>query len=192
MKYCWILDNGHGVDTAGKRSSVLPDGRQLLEYEFNRAVVNSLAALLNNAGFSYHILVPELVDVSLAERVNRANALSGQPRRLISIHGNSAVNELVWHSATGIETFHYPGSQTGAELAEVFQRHLIAGTKWRNRGVKTDKFYILRHSNMPAILTENGFYSNLNECTCMLDNEWRDVIALAHFNAIAEIENATV
>ena len=31
-----LLDNGHGCDTPGKRSPVWPDGRQLLEWEFNR------------------------------------------------------------------------------------------------------------------------------------------------------------
>ena len=34
-----LLDNGHGCDTPGKRSPVWPDGRQLLEWEFNRDIV---------------------------------------------------------------------------------------------------------------------------------------------------------
>ena len=46
--YLWIFDNGHGglVDgvyqTPGKRSPVWPDGKQLFEGEFNRAIVNRL------------------------------------------------------------------------------------------------------------------------------------------------------
>lgn len=32
-----LIDNGHGRATAGKRSPVWPDGKQLFEYEFNRA-----------------------------------------------------------------------------------------------------------------------------------------------------------
>ena len=33
-----LIDNGHGVDTKGKRSPVWPDGRQLFEWEFNRDI----------------------------------------------------------------------------------------------------------------------------------------------------------
>jgi N-acetylmuramoyl-L-alanine amidase len=190
MKYLWILDNGHGVNTAGKRSPKLPDGRQLLEYEYNRSIVNYLATLLHAAGINYHILVPELDDIPLAERVTRANNLPGNAKRLISIHGNSAVDELIWHPASGIETFCFPGSEKGAALAEIIQKHLIATTHCKNRGVKTDKFYILKHTNMTSVLTENGFYSNQAECTKMFDATWREKIALAHFNAIAEIEQS--
>lgn len=190
MKYVWILDNGHGVNTAGKRSPKLPNESQLLEYEYNRSIVNSLATLLHSAGINYHILVPELNDIPLAERVARANTLPGNAKRLVSIHGNSAVDELIWHPASGIETFHFPGSEKGAALAEVFQRHIIATTHWKNRGVKTDKFYILKHTSMTSILTENGFYSNQAECIKMMDSAWREKIALAHYNAIVEIEQS--
>jgi len=31
-KITWLLDNGHGDDTPGKRSPMLIDGRQFLEY----------------------------------------------------------------------------------------------------------------------------------------------------------------
>ena len=33
-----LIDNGHGRATAGKRSPVWPDGKQLFEYEFNRDI----------------------------------------------------------------------------------------------------------------------------------------------------------
>ena len=50
-KYLWIFDNGHGgvVDgvyqTPGKRSPVWPDGQQLFEGEFNRAIVDRLVKM---------------------------------------------------------------------------------------------------------------------------------------------------
>mgnify|MGYP000817767973 FL=1 len=37
-----LIDNGHGRATAGKRSPVWPDGKQLFEYEFNRDIALSL------------------------------------------------------------------------------------------------------------------------------------------------------
>jgi N-acetylmuramoyl-L-alanine amidase len=50
-KYLWLFDNGHAsiVDgnpqTEGKRSPKWPDGTQLFEGEFNRAIVQRLMTL---------------------------------------------------------------------------------------------------------------------------------------------------
>ncbi len=44
-----ILDNGHGIDTPGKRSPVWGDKLQLLEYEFNRDIVGKISNLLKVA-----------------------------------------------------------------------------------------------------------------------------------------------
>ena len=46
-RYLWLLDNGHGETTPGKRSPIFDDGRQLFEYEFNRAVVTRMGGLWN-------------------------------------------------------------------------------------------------------------------------------------------------
>ena len=51
-RYLWLLDNGHGETTPGKRSPIFDDGRQLFEYEFNRAVVARMKKRLTR------ILVP--------------------------------------------------------------------------------------------------------------------------------------
>ena len=87
-----ILDNGHGRDTAGKRSPVWKDGSQLFEYEFNRDMVQRIAKLLQEEKIPYHILAPEETDVSLQERCRRANNLAKQWNGnaiLISIHANA-------------------------------------------------------------------------------------------------------
>jgi len=42
---------------------------------------------------------------------------------------------------------------------------------------------------MPAILTENGFYTNKKQMREMNSQEGRQKIAEAHINAILEIEN---
>ncbi|MFZ5939824.1 MAG: N-acetylmuramoyl-L-alanine amidase [Bacteroidota bacterium] len=188
-KFHWILDNGHGNDTPGKRSPVLPDGRQFFEYEFNRAVVSRLKGKLDTAGLQSTILVPEQHDISLPERVRRANSLqSTLPLFFISVHSN-AFGNAGFSAPRGIETFYYTGSVKGRALAEVFQKHLLAHTGWKDRKVKEAEFYVIKNSAMPAVLTENGFYTNLEECELLLDDSWREKIASAHFDAILELEN---
>jgi N-acetylmuramoyl-L-alanine amidase len=185
-----IIDNGHGIDTKGKRS---PD-ESLLEYEFNRWISHYLTFLLNEAKIKYYLLVPEMEDISLKERTKRVNEYcKNKSCILISIHGNGWYEKdkngkeiKKFNSASGIETFYY---NAGKPFADVFHSELIKDIGWKNRGVKKADFYILKYSECPAILTENGFYTNKLECELMKCNEIREVIAIAHFNAIKKIIN---
>jgi len=187
-RYTWILDNGHGTDTPGKRSPVLPDGNQLFEYEFNRHIVSKIVSKLQSKGINYHVLVPESYDVSLTSRAKKANALkTGKPKMLISVHGNAAGNGD-WYPARGLETFHYPSSQKGEDIAKVFQGNITNTLQLKDRGVKSANFALLRRSLMPAILTENGFFTHLEECKKMISTDFQDKIADAHVKAIEEIE----
>ncbi len=69
-----LIDNGHGVNTPGKRS---PDGR-FLEYRYNREIARAVVEHLQLRGYDTELVVPEKEDISLKERVNRANKLSCQ------------------------------------------------------------------------------------------------------------------
>lgn len=60
-----VLDNGHGRETPGKRSPKFEDGTQFFEWEFNRDIVNRIAAQLKDLNIPYEILVPETTDISL-------------------------------------------------------------------------------------------------------------------------------
>jgi len=162
QRYLWCLDNGHGSKTAGKRSPKLEDGRQLLEYRFNRDIVRRIEILLKRIGVAYFIVVPEVdTDNFLQGRVNRANQkTSSLPKLFVSIHANAAPAPFGKWSApsiSGIETWFYHNSRRGK-------------------------------TGMTAVLTENGFYNNKAECIRLLSDEVRDQIAQAHVDAIMEVE----
>lgn len=196
--FLWILDNGHGKKTRGKRSPKLPNGKRFFEWEYNRIIVNLTAKALDKLGFSYHILVPETDcgDI-LKERTRRANDLkSDLPKIFLSIHFNAATskNGTGWTRANGIETWFKFGSSTSEFFAKIFQKHLLTQTGFRNRGIKSKaikQFYVLRKTDMPAILTENGFMNNKVEVKKLMKLEMIEAIVKAHVKAIAEIENST-
>ncbi len=197
-RFLWCLDNGHGRLQPGKRSPVWEDGSQLLEWEFNRNIVKFIIQGLKEQGIPYFEVVPETeVDAFLAERVRRANEKipNGEMSKIyVSIHGNAAKEEKV----TGFETWFHKNSTSGKRIASVFHRHLINTLEKENysskdRGIRCISpahkgFYVLHHTAMPAILTENGFYSNREECRWMLNPESQRAIAAAHVSAILEIE----
>lgn len=200
-RYLWCIDNGHGALTAGKRSPILEDGRQLLEYEFNRAVTARIFTQLDRIGVAYFNVVPEVqVGNFLTERVDRANRLSSAlPKIFVSVHANAgpaaSEQDFTDDRVRGIETWYYHGSQTGRALAAIFQRHLIAHTGLVNRHLRskvTGQFYVLRATRMPAILTENGFFNNRFELPLLLSDAFRQRVADAHVQAILEVEREGV
>lgn len=195
-RFLWCLDNGHGQFTRGKRSPVFDDGRQFLEYEFNRDIVARITTQLDEIGIAYFNVVPEVkIDNFLAGRVKRANDhASTLPKLYLSIHANAAPAKSSRHWATsltakGIETWFYKGSNKGKKLASIFQKHIVQATGWRNRNIKaTKKLYVLRKTNMTSVLTENGFYNHPDETKLLMKDSIRQKIADAHVKAILEIE----
>jgi len=193
-RYLWCLDNGHGKLTAGKRSPKLSSGERLYEYEFNRDIVKKIIAQLATQGIAYFEVVPEIeVDNFLHGRVLRANNHPSQLKKIfVSVHSNAGpAPPGKWTTVNGIETWFFHGSRTGKKIAAIFQKHLIEQTNWLNRGIKsqpTKQFYVLRNTNMPAILTENGFFNNETQVYDLMKQTIRQKIADAHVAAILEIE----
>lgn len=160
-----LIDNGHGIDTLGKRS---PDGL-FLEYAYNREIASRVTSELIDCGYDAQLLVPELEDIPLLERVRRENAISdalgAQNVILVSIHCNAAKSDGKWHNATGWSAFTSPGvtraDMLAYDLYEAAKKNL-PGKKIRlfNGPKEPDfeaNFFILRHTKCPAVLTENFF-----------------------------------
>ncbi len=198
QRYLWCLDNGHGKQTAGKRSPQLDDsGKRFMEYEFNRDIVKRITTQLDEADIKYFITVPEVdIDDFLQGRVERANnKKSAIPKLFVSVHSNAApaasMNTFGPDSVSGIETWFFTGSKRGQKLAGIFQKYLIEETGFKNRHVKSKvegQFYVLRKTNMTSVLTENGFYNNRKEVAELMKDEIRQQIADAHVKAILEVE----
>lgn len=189
-----FIDNGHGSDTAGKRS---PDGR-FLEYKFNREIASRVVSDLKDRGYDAELLVPEITDISLTERCRRVNtyckAHGNHSCILVSIHANAYGNGKDWTPPNGWSVYTSKG-QTRAdiladELATAAKKHLPS---MQMRGDSSDgdidyeeNFYILRHTLCPAVLTENGFYTNINELSFLESRLGKQAIADLHVEGIVE------
>jgi N-acetylmuramoyl-L-alanine amidase len=184
-----ILDAGHGENTPGKRSPVWADGSQLFEYEFNRDIVRRVSVELGRHGINSHILVPEYTDVSLAERVRRANEVyrkNGAGTFLVSVHANAG-------GGTGWECFTTPGVTKSDAIATAFceQAEKAFGKDWKIRKDTSDgdpdkesAFYILQHTACPAVLTENFFMDTERDCRFIMSEAGRKQVADVHVDAI--------
>ena len=189
-----LIDNGHGRETAGKRS---PDGR-LLEWSYNREIARRVVAALSSLDLDAELLVPEDEDISLAERCKRVNRVCSELGRrnvcLISIHVNAAGRGDKWYNADGWCCYTTPGQTAGDVLANYLcQAALQNLSGHRMRFDYTDgdadqeaAFYILRHTACASCLTENGFMDCHRSCDFLLSDEGKQAIVDLHVQGIKE------
>ena len=192
-----LIDNGHGLMTAGKRS---PDGL-FREAFYNREIARKVVADLLDRNLDAELLVPEDDDIPLAERVRRINAhclaLGKKNVILVSIHVNAAGNGTKWLNATGWSVFTCSGQTESDRLAECLCEAAIKN--FPGRRIRTDfsdgdsdweeQFYILRKSWCPAVLTENFFFDNKTDLAYLQSVEGkRDIVAVHVEGLIKYIE----
>ena len=183
------VDAGHGMDTAGKRTPTFPDGTIMKENEFNRATAKFLVEALERNGFKTLLTAPEITDTPLQRIVKRANKAKADA--FICIHANAYDNK--WNDANGIESWIYnkSGNKT-MKLAEDIQKELIAITKRKDRGIKkSSDLYVLRYTNMIAVLVECGFLTNLEEATLLRSENYRKKCAEAICKGICKYYNVS-
>lgn len=209
-KYLIALDDGHGMETAGKRTPPLKEdlyidgvlvrkkGEVIKENEFNRAVIKYLEKALKRCGFNVLLVAPTDDDIPLQTRVNRANSIGADA--YISKHYNAAGEK--WQSrAKGLVTIIHHNSQSKTKvLAQNVHEELWKLHKDHdciNYGVRNDtdisgfSLYVLRNTKMPAILTESGFMDNPIEYKYMLDPKFQKEDAEATCKGICKTFGVT-
>lgn len=187
-----LIDAGHGIDTPGKRS---PDGT-LREYLWNREVAEMLYNLLEEHGFDADLVVTETNDIPLKTRVRRINevcSLIGSHNvLLLSIHSNAAGNGESWMKAQGWSAYTTKG-ETRSDIAAKCL-HDAFEEDFKDRKIRRDlsdgdsdweeDFYIIKKTSCPAVLIENFFYDNKEECQWLLQEQNKRRIAKAILKGI--------
>ena len=187
-----LIDNGHGIETPGKRS---PDG-VLREYAWNRLIAGRIVERLIEKSYDAELLVPEETDISLAERCRRVNAWCRQLGKgnviVISIHANAAGRGDRWYDATGWCAYTSRGNTKADSLANCLYE--AAQASLPGKRLRTDyadgdpdieeNFYILRHTMAPAVLTENFFMDSHPDCAFLLSEEGQQAIVSLHVAGI--------
>lgn len=187
-----LIDPGHGIDTPGKRS---PDGK-FREYLWNRQVADLLGARLVEIGIDVSFVVTETNDIPLSTRVQRVNRICSKVGAsnviLVSIHANAAGNGG-WMNAKGWSCYTSKGNTESDRIAECL--YDAFEKEFPDRKIRKDlsdgdrdweeNFYVLAKSRCPAVLLENFFYDNPEECAFLLKKETKERIASAAALGIA-------
>ena len=184
-----ILDNGHGVNTPGKRS---PDS-SFFEWEWNRMFVKRLTPELEILGYKVFTIVTEDIDVGLSERANRANKIIAEYGAdkciFLSIHCNAAGNGQ-WMNATGWSAWTTKGQNNSDKLAECLcDASEMVGIKLRKDLADGDKDYeknftVIYKTNCPAVLVENMFMDSKSDLAFLQSEEGVEKLLNLHIIGI--------
>jgi N-acetylmuramoyl-L-alanine amidase len=157
-----VLDAGHGGHDAGAY------GRSSLEKNHTLDIVRRLRGHLMARGATVLLTRESDYFVTLPGRVHFAN--SRKADIFFSVHINS-----FGRASAGTETYYY--SANSLILAREVQSELVKATGLNSRGVKRARFYVIRHTKMPGVLTESCFISNPREESLLLKPEFRERVA---------------
>lgn len=190
------IDAGHGSDTAGKRTPPFPKevkisdklvikkGEQLREHIASVGVAYLLEQELKRCGFETmrtgwnDANAFDDPDTPLADR-QKTIALANCDYS-VSVHFNAYGDGKTFNSAEGVGVYihdKYPGQSK--KLAEIILKHLIGGTRQKNRGVTAQSLAMCNCNRMntkAAILVELAFMTNEREAIEMMANEafWKE------------------
>lgn len=181
------------------------------EYKFNREICGILHDMLIKKGIDVFITTDENrdgdIDVSLTTRATRAwNAIKASDKKgiFVSVHANANGKGSAWDKAKGWSTYTTKGNNISDQLADYFYdeaEKLFDGKKLKIRTNKSDNdrdweenftviFKMEQFSTkngkptVPAVLTENFFYSNADDCKYLCSKKGKEDIVKLHFQAI--------
>lgn len=179
----YVIDDGHGMTTLGKRTDIFTDGTRsketgknfMHENEFNRAVAKYVGEYLTASGIKVVFSAPTDADTPLETRVAIAERMKADG--FVSIHANAMTGKFATGKARGIETFVWMSGGAagkGELLGRAVHKELVKGTTQVDRGVKKgNHLFLIRKTSMATILVECGFMDNLAEAKLLLLDSFR-------------------
>jgi len=204
-----MIDPGHGGEDRGARGK-----RGSTEKHLTLDLAMRVEKLLKEAGFKVVMTRRRDTYISLEDRSELAN--SSDADLFVSLHFNSVANSK---QPQGVETYcltpvglsstgsirqrfgianfdKEPGNAFDYQnmlLAYLVQQRLLAGVpKVEDRGIKRARFFVIKATEIPSILIENGFLSHPVEEKRILTSAHRNKLAVAIVEGIkkyAELMN---
>ncbi len=187
MAIKFYIDQGHNPQNPNAGA----EGNGYREQDLVFQIGIELAEILRAQGYDVRLSRPTADTqlgtsnaTSLAARVNDANRWGAD--YFISLHANASTIE----TASGSEALVYRLNSVAAELGEDILEGLEEATGLNDRGVVArPNLYVLRRTQMPAVLVELGFITNKRDAELMATRP--DLFAQGIANGINEFLDDT-
>lgn len=199
-----VLDPGHGGHDGGAVSRY---GR---EKEYALDVALKAQEILLEKGYEVVMTRSDDRFLSLVERAQIANRLENDRAVFISIHFNSATFS---DEANGFEAFaltpqgapstmdssvhayHHkknkgnPVDNSSLALSTCVLHSVLAHMERKDRGVKRQRFAVLKLTEIPSVLLECGFLNNREESRVVATEKWRQRLAYAIAQGVQDFDD---
>jgi len=176
-KFYVVIDPGHG----GPDSGAIGIGG-LRETDVVLDVSKIVTNILNKKGVKVKMTRTNEIDLDLGPRVSMANNTKADI--FVSIHANASVGKK--RNINGLETFYYSGWK-GRLLAEKIQKQIIKVSPGSpDRGVRRGSYFVIKQTNMPAVLVEIGFVTGKLDGSRLGKDMHRERVAYAIARGILE------
>ncbi len=163
-----VIDPGHG----GRDPGAIGIGG-LRESEIVLDISQQLSQFLEQQGLITRMTRTSDEEVDLAPRVDLANRMNAD--LFVSVHANAI--SLSRPDVNGLETYYF---SSGQELAGYIHRSVLQSIpEMRDRRIRRANFYVLRNTQMPAVLVEVGFVTGDEDSRRLSEPEFRRRMALA-------------
>lgn len=153
----------------------------LLEADVALAVSKMLYDMAITEGHDVLLTRTERADESnndLKNIVNMSNNFGADI--FVSIHCNSFSTPI----PEGTETWYFPGSASGMDLAQHIQQELLLELGRKDRGIRMANYFVIRYTYAPAALVELAFISNPEEEKLLADHNFQYNAAVAIWKGI--------
>lgn len=175
-----VLDAGHGGSDPGKIGI-----NQVLEKDVNLAITMKIKGMLEEEGIGCVLTreSDERLDengkefakaADMKDRVNIINEV--HPKLVVSVHQNSYTSSEI----KGAQVFYYEHSKESEEIAKIIQEELRKVDSSNTREIKgNNTYYLLKRTEVPAVIVECGFLSNPEEAEKLASEEYQEKMAEA-------------
>ncbi|PSB10690.1 N-acetylmuramoyl-L-alanine amidase [Pleurocapsa sp. CCALA 161] len=169
-----IIDAGHGGYDSG---AIGING--LREKDVILPIALDVEEILRKQDIDVVMTRDKDIFISLEGRTDLANRVDAD--LFVSIHANAI--SLSRPDVSGLETYYY---DSGRRLAELIHWSVLNGVDIDDRSIRRARFYVLRHSAMPAVLVEVGFVTGEVDASRLKDPDHRRQMAEAIARGIVE------
>jgi N-acetylmuramoyl-L-alanine amidase len=169
-----VIDPGHGGADVGAVGI-----GDLHEADVVLPIAQQVGALLQQQGIYVVMTRNDDREIDLEPRVQMAEQANAT--LFVSIHANSMGMERP--DINGTETYYY---SSGEGLAEVIQTNIVSRTGMTDRGIKQARFYVLRHTTMPAVLVELGYVTGSEDAPRLGNRNFQTQMAEAIAQGIVQ------
>lgn len=204
-----IFRIGHGLNTSGKETPRLDDGRIIKEYTLNKWITQKAIPMLEKLG--YECVIANPYDQEDPNAIKALNIVVGHINRItleaqakgkkvvcIDVHCNAHQpnkNKIEFTSASGTVSFFWARrvnekivqySKEGQKLAIAVHKEMIKATGLMDRAWSFERvkaigwnYMILRNTKCPSVTVECAFMTNRGDLAFLMSEEGQNKCAKA-------------